>query len=176
MPKGDFSFICTKEDYMLVRCDQCQKLMRIPIKNINTVTGEIYNNGINCRGCQTLNTFIVGIDLTTGMVSSCISSENWNNLTYEEESHSPAMVSPYQPYATDMSEGQTFRIVVEDPNAARCPRCGSTSITADKKGYGYIKGGIGALIAGPIGLLAGGIGSKKIENHCLNCGYDWTPN
>ena len=54
-----------------------------------------------------------------------------------------------------------------------CSRCGSTSITADKKGYGAAKGLFGAVVAGPLGLLGGFMGSKKVRITCLNCGHSW---
>lgn len=65
----------------------------------------------------------------------------------------------------------------------RCPKCGSTSITGQKKGYGAVKGGLGALalgsLAGPVGVVAGlgagNIGRKKIQCTCLNCGHKFKP-
>lgn len=55
----------------------------------------------------------------------------------------------------------------------RCPKCNSTSIYAGKKGFGIGKALAGAVLVGPIGLLAGGIGMKKIKLTCLNCGHEW---
>lgn len=57
----------------------------------------------------------------------------------------------------------------------RCSRCQSTSISASQKGYGAGKGLIGAVIAGPIGLLGGFFGSKRMKVTCLNCGHSWAP-
>ena len=54
-----------------------------------------------------------------------------------------------------------------------CFKCGSTSISANKKGFSVGKAALGAFIAGPLGLTAGGIGAKKIRITCLNCGNDW---
>ncbi len=54
-----------------------------------------------------------------------------------------------------------------------CPKCYSTDITANKKGVGVGKAVVGGLVAGPIGLLAGGIGRNKIEVSCLKCGNTW---
>jgi TM2 domain-containing membrane protein YozV len=56
-----------------------------------------------------------------------------------------------------------------------CPKCHSTSLTANKKGFGVGKAAAGVLIAGPYGLLAGGIGSKKVTVTCLNCGNQFKP-
>lgn len=61
---------------------------------------------------------------------------------------------------------------------AKCPRCGSTSLSGNKKGYGVVKGGLGALALGAmtggvgavVGLGAGNIGRNKVNVTCLNCG------
>ena len=57
----------------------------------------------------------------------------------------------------------------------RCPRCGSTQITANKKGYGVGKAAAGVILTGGIGLLAGGIGSNKVIITCLKCGHKFKP-
>lgn len=81
---------------------------------------------------------------------------------------------------------QQLRIQEQQYNAQlKCPKCGSTSISGNKKGYGVVKGGLGAvaaialapvtgggsLVAGAIGAGAGNIGSKKVFCTCMNCGY-----
>ncbi|WP_418752478.1 hypothetical protein [Frisingicoccus sp.] len=43
-------------------------------------------------------------------------------------------------------------------NIPKCPKCGSTAITAGQRGYS---------------LLTGFIGSGKTVNRCANCGYKW---
>lgn len=55
----------------------------------------------------------------------------------------------------------------------KCPKCGSTSLSANKKGFGIGKSVVGATIAGPIGLMAGNIGSKKVRITCLKCGHQF---
>jgi len=52
----------------------------------------------------------------------------------------------------------------------KCPYCNSTNYTVGKKGFGFGKAAVGAVLLGPAGLLAGGIGSKDLEFTCLNCG------
>lgn len=54
-----------------------------------------------------------------------------------------------------------------------CPKCLSTSITANQKGFGFGRGAIGAAVGLDVGLIAGGIGSKKVICTCLKCGYQW---
>lgn len=58
---------------------------------------------------------------------------------------------------------------------ACCPKCGSTSLTADKKGFSVGKAVVGAALTGGIGLVAGAIGAKKVRVTCLNCGYQFFP-
>ena len=45
-------------------------------------------------------------------------------------------------------------------NQPKCPRCGSTAITAGQRGYS---------------LLWGFIGSGNTVNRCSNCGHKWKP-
>jgi len=56
---------------------------------------------------------------------------------------------------------------------ARCPKCGSTSIQAVKKGFGGGKGCVGYLITGLPGLLCGLCGANKMSSVCMQCGYKW---
>ena len=55
-------------------------------------------------------------------------------------------------------------------NVAKCPKCGSISLQARKKGVSVGKAVTGALLVGPLGLAAGGIGMNQVEIVCLNCG------
>lgn len=52
----------------------------------------------------------------------------------------------------------------------RCPRCGSTSLSGNKTGFGVGKAVIGAALIGPIGLVAGNLGAKKVVVTCMKCG------
>lgn len=95
----------------------------------------------------------------------------------------PAPVSspPPTPKARQKPLSKRQRIRENKRNAvAGCPRCGSTSLSANKKGFSFVKGaiggGIGAVVA-PIGIVmglgAGNIGAKKVWVTCLNCGHRW---
>ncbi len=58
---------------------------------------------------------------------------------------------------------------------AYCPRCYSTNLTANKKGFGFGKAVVGTILAGPLGAAAGGIGSGKVRLTCLKCGHQFKP-
>ena len=45
-------------------------------------------------------------------------------------------------------------------NQVRCPKCGSTSITTEERGYD---------------IMWGFLGSSRKKNLCQKCGYKWWP-
>ncbi|GAA4453355.1 hypothetical protein GCM10023092_13550 [Rurimicrobium arvi] len=55
----------------------------------------------------------------------------------------------------------------------QCPRCGSTQIYVDKKGYNGGKACCGALLAGPLGLLCGTHKANDVQLTCLKCKKTW---
>lgn len=58
-------------------------------------------------------------------------------------------------------------------NMAKCPRCGSTSISYDTKKLSIGRAIVGDAIAGPTGAILGGLSSKKRYGVCLKCGKRW---
>ncbi|HZK61906.1 MAG TPA: hypothetical protein VFC41_07495 [Anaerovoracaceae bacterium] len=52
----------------------------------------------------------------------------------------------------------------------KCPKCGSSNLTANNKGFGLGKAAVGGVLLGPVGLLGGLVGSKKAVFICLYCG------
>ena len=63
----------------------------------------------------------------------------------------------------------------EQEDKLYCPFCGSSQLTANKKGFGAGKAVAGAVLTGGVGLLAGFIGSGNVKITCLNCGCQWKP-
>lgn len=57
----------------------------------------------------------------------------------------------------------------------QCEKCGSTQLSADKKGFSGKQAVAGAVLTGGIGVLAGTIGSNKIKITCLSCGHQFEP-
>ncbi|MBK5243755.1 MAG: hypothetical protein JJE18_01790 [Eubacteriaceae bacterium] len=56
-----------------------------------------------------------------------------------------------------------------------CPKCGkSKTMEMVSERQGGISGGkaaLGAVLLGPIGLIGGALGKKKVMFQCSNCGY-----
>lgn len=72
---------------------------------------------------------------------------------------------------TEQQQEQLWLQQKQYDDMMKCPRCGSTSLSGNKKGYGIGKGVIGAAMFGPLGLVAGNIGSKKVVVTCMKCGF-----
>lgn len=78
------------------------------------------------------------------------------------------------PWPTSKPQSKRERIKENKQNGvACCPKCGSTSLSANKKGFGIGKAVVGAALTCGIGLVAGNIGAKKVWVTCLNCGNKW---
>jgi hypothetical protein len=61
---------------------------------------------------------------------------------------------------------------LKDKHIAYCPKCMSTSISAQKKGFGIGKAVVAAELLNPIdGIFIGGIGRNKMYLYCMNCGH-----
>ena len=79
--------------------------------------------------------------------------------------------------AQQQFEKQRQRLVKEQEkvyrNMAKCPRCGSTSLSYDTKKLSIGRALVGDAIAGAPGAVLGGLSSKKGYAICLNCGKKW---
>jgi len=62
-----------------------------------------------------------------------------------------------------------------EANTIKCPKCSSTQLFFDKKGFSGKKAVVGAVLTGGIGLLAGTLGSNKVVANCLACGTKFSP-
>lgn len=82
----------------------------------------------------------------------------------------------YQKNARDKKQERKQRVAeLEASGQVYCPKCLSTNVTAQKKGFGFGKAALGAAVGLDVGLLAGGIGSNKVILTCMNCGHQWKP-
>ena len=57
----------------------------------------------------------------------------------------------------------------------RCPMCGEFSkwnlVDQTKKGFSVGKAAVGGLLLGPVGLVGGALGKKKVCYACGKCGF-----
>ncbi len=57
----------------------------------------------------------------------------------------------------------------------QCPNCGSDQLMAQNRGFDLKSAIVGDVIAGPVGILAGTIGSNDTVLTCLTCGNVFYP-
>lgn len=98
----------------------------------------------------------------------------WNKVGKREER--PTHDTPLEEYyAIREKELKKRNPQVVYGGQASCPRCGSTSISTQKKGFGLGKAVAGVFAIGTAGALAGAAGANKVYNICQKCGHKWTP-
>ncbi len=107
--------------------------------------------------------------------SSNPSYGNTGNTSFTNSAPGTAAV----PYGQNNSQtyGQSSTPIYGQPSdqgGMSCPRCHSTQVTAGKKGFGIGKALVGGVLLGPVGILAGFIGSKNMEFVCLGCKERWS--
>lgn len=102
----------------------------------------------------------------------------WNQANDEIRQSSTSQNNTIQEGSVPLTKRDQAKQQIKENKAkgiACCPKCGSTSLTANKKGFGIGKAVVGAALTGGIGLAAGNIGAKKVRITCLNCGYQFFP-
>ena len=154
-----------------------------------------YNNGktkvihfwvMNSKGEAALNFLyeVTGIVRRIPMYSQ-ISGEQCNNLSSLQDNKTQRT---FLDKRRDIAE-EKYRLEVEraaskttarqrkkinkQQGIACCPKCGSTSIVANKQGFGIGKAITGAALIGVFGLVGGNINSHKLYVTCLNCKHKW---
>ena len=57
----------------------------------------------------------------------------------------------------------------------KCPMCGEYSlwkkVDTSKQGFSVGKAAVGGVLLGPVGLLGGALGKKKVSYCCGKCGF-----
>ena len=57
----------------------------------------------------------------------------------------------------------------------KCPKCGKSNtleMAGERQGgFSGGKAAAGAILLGPVGLVGGLFGKKKVQYQCTNCGY-----
>lgn len=58
----------------------------------------------------------------------------------------------------------------------KCPMCSETDrwveVDRSNKGFSVGKAAVGAVLFGPVGLVGGALGKKKVCYCCGNCGFE----
>ena len=88
-----------------------------------------------------------------------------NGNVYQSPAPAPRPAPVYTPPAKK----------VKEPPQVCCPKCRSTSVTGKQRGFSVGKAAVGAMVTGPVGLVAGALGANKTKCVCLNCGHTWKP-
>lgn len=116
---------------------------------------------------------IVALRADTGM--SAFEAMQAINILFGEDQCADACESAQTQFPSTSKKEyfRSKRAELDATGQVYCPKCLSTNISANRKGFGIGKAIVGAAAFGGIGLTAGNIGSKKIICTCLKCGYQW---
>ena len=59
---------------------------------------------------------------------------------------------------------------------SKCPMCGEMTkwkkVDTSNKGFSVGKAAAGAILLGPVGLLGGALGKKKVTYYCGKCNFN----
>ena len=55
----------------------------------------------------------------------------------------------------------------------KCPKCNSMNVGTGQQGFHLGKAAVGGILLGPVGLLGGMLGRKKVKLICQACGHAW---
>lgn len=124
-------------------------------------------NQVSCTCCGRAN--------NEGTIKCCYCGEKLNMQEINRRIEAIELSKQKKTVCVDNKELNTQEKILElaemqYEGMAKCPRCDSTSLVGNKKGFGIGKAIVGATLFGALGLLAGGIGSKKVQVTCLKCG------
>ena len=58
----------------------------------------------------------------------------------------------------------------------KCPVCGESinwkKVDQQNKGFSVGKAAVGGILLGPVGLIGGALGKKKVYYYCGKCGFN----
>lgn len=98
-----------------------------------------------------------------------MTQEEWDEEQWKKNSKPPE--EPVNIWANLNEELKRSR---REGYAVSCPRCGCTTINAEKAGFAVGKAlGASMLFGKTAGYIAGATGSNKTQLTCLGCGYRW---
>lgn len=136
-------------------CPGCGKKL---IKNNKMSSADVFNF---CKYGNYNAEFIIKMfDLYNNDIISYM--ENMNKIKLIMKERSRQSIEDDKPAKPQQSQVQsTNHTSITQTEQVCCPKCGSTQITAGRRGFSVITGFFGA---------------NKVVNRCANCGYSWKPN
>lgn len=133
---------------------------------------EIVNELINTFKSNRIDT-VKAFSNKTGL--NLTESKKIVDKIYEERLKQDLSKNPLVQKSIEKQEDKLKVEQLKKDKIPYCPKCHSTSLSANKKGFGFGKAALGLNLGLDIGLLAGGLNANKIEITCLNCGYKFKP-
>jgi tellurium resistance protein TerD len=98
-----------------------------------------------------------------------------SSIAHEEATSAQNEVDKLNEMAAYQRESVTVFPTQSDTSVV-CPKCNArNAYHAGRKGFGLGKAAVGGILLGPVGLLGGLIGSKKLVVQCIKCGNKWSP-
>lgn len=139
----------------------CPVSMSITKKNVNNKYSVIL---ISCGKCKVKIIKqirdIIGLDLSTAKNIVENLSTIKENCSIDEANYIKKIIENEGASVDIVPNDPSHETIIETKNIPKCPKCGSTAITAGQRGYS---------------LLTGFLGSNKTVNRCANCGHTWKP-
>ena len=139
---------------MVKMCPECRKSKIVSDEPFGAYFPMVNNDNYECRNCQSR---LVDIDIEFYDYSIIVSEKNTVEFLEAMLRLKKENIIEYQSKISQFRNKQTWR---DESNKPKCPRCGSTSITAGQRGYS---------------LIWGFIGSGNTVNRCSKCGHKWKP-
>jgi ssDNA-binding Zn-finger/Zn-ribbon topoisomerase 1 len=62
---------------------------------------------------------------------------------------------------------------VQNYSGIKCPKCGSSGVIINKKGFSIGQAITGGILLFPVGALFGFVGSNKVIVKCPDCHFTW---
>ena len=170
---GECGEKCLKESNF---CNKCgTKISNMKISDENITEKEYDLKGVDLQHIMQETSFIKASSIRRLKELTGIDLEDCRKILEEPYrkycNENAGMIEEKRKKEDDISKIRRAKEEkVEKEKVACCPKCGSTSLSADKKGFGIGKAVVGASLAGGIGLVAGNMGAKKVRVTCLSCG------
>jgi DNA-directed RNA polymerase subunit RPC12/RpoP len=134
------------------------------------------NSAVVCLKCQSSvfnSTPPIGTEYQSAGIPHPGTTLNAVGMESSAERHARDAAARSAQQEQVLARAEERRTQAEAP--LRCPKCSSAQLTAQKHGVSALKAAGGFLTLGPLGLLAGLHGSRKVDITCVKCGHSWKP-